>query len=124
MSTHVRSSIYFFIYLQDTVVALQALAKFASLTYSTDVSMTISTETSSKNLPPFVLNANNKDTVQFIDVSNMVRLLYLSHLPKCNIYASIHIYKVRLTTLCIQAAYTRGYWEDMQACLSIHWLHM
>ena len=71
----------YFYYLQDTVVALQALARFASLTYSTDVSMTISTGATFKNLPPFVLNANNKDTVQFIDVSKI--RIFCTYYPTC-----------------------------------------
>ena len=53
--------------LQDTVVALQGLAEFAILTYSKDVSMSITIDDTA-SVHNVTINSDNMDVLQILEV--------------------------------------------------------
>eukprot|EP00456_Euglypha_rotunda_P013058 TRINITY_DN1381_c0_g1_i5.p1 TRINITY_DN1381_c0_g1~~TRINITY_DN1381_c0_g1_i5.p1 ORF type:complete len:961 (+),score=144.04 TRINITY_DN1381_c0_g1_i5:299-2884(+) len=56
---------------QDTVMALQALAEYASRTRSTDTNLNIVLTSAETNAATFAVNANNLDLLQTIEISQL-----------------------------------------------------
>ena len=54
--------------LQDTVVALQALAHAASIMYTTDVNLTVVIDDAINENKTLVINADNMDVLQLVEV--------------------------------------------------------
>lgn len=54
--------------MQDTVVALQALADAASLMYTTDVNITVVIDDAINDNKTLVINEDNMDVLQLVEV--------------------------------------------------------
>lgn len=61
--------------LQDTVVALQAMAEFASLIYSSKVNMSILIDDAVSTNRTLTVDADNMDVLQLVEVSSKTTCL-------------------------------------------------